>query len=114
MKRKCSKNLEAMSSYTELCLASSRAMLSLSLERGISLTVRSGRKGVSLHAETVESHPSRSISLSHGTTRGKLLGSIERTNVVQSQESSLKDVVASLVLAIDPPIKDYKIKIKEI
>lgn len=56
------------------------------------------------HAQAIEPHPSRSVTLAHRSARRKLLGAVKRTDVVKTEESSLEDVVAALVLAVDPPV----------
>jgi hypothetical protein len=55
------------------------------------------------HVETEESHPSSSISLSESTTSRQRLGSVERSNIVKSKETTFKDIVSIGILSVDPP-----------
>lgn len=60
-------------------------------------------KGNAQHVETEESHPSSSISLLQRSTSGERLGSVEETNVIQTKEASLEDVLTVEILSVDPP-----------
>ena len=55
------------------------------------------------HVETEERHPGSSVRLSERTASGQWLGPVERTNVVETQESSFKDIVSIGILSVDPP-----------
>lgn len=54
------------------------------------------------HVQAKERHPRSPISLTKLPARREWLRAIERANVVESQESTFKDVVATRVLAIYP------------
>lgn len=54
------------------------------------------------HVEAVECHPGRSISLSKLSTGRKRLRTVESTDVVQAEESTLEDVVSSRILSVYP------------
>src|SRR5262245_6754043 len=53
--------------------------------------------------ETVHRHPAGGVGLIEMGASGKCLVAIEYADIIQAQESSLEDVVAMYVLAIDPP-----------
>jgi len=55
------------------------------------------------HAKTVEGHPPSGVRLLKHTTSRERIGAVEETNVVETQETTLKDVLAIKVLAVDPP-----------
>jgi hypothetical protein len=57
------------------------------------------------HVEAEERHPGRSVGLSKDATGGKRLGSVEGSDVVESEETSLEDVVSASVLSVNPPAK---------
>ena len=57
-----------------------------------------------IHAQGKESHPRRAVRLAKRRSIRHGLRSIEESNVVQPQESTLKDVVALSILSIHPPI----------
>ena len=90
--------LEAMSSYVGLCLASSRAMLNLMISTSLD-----GAQTCDSHVETEEGHPGSSIRLSESTASGQWFRSVEWTNVVETEESSFKDIVSIGILSVDPP-----------
>ena len=56
-----------------------------------------------LHAETVKCHPGRSVSLTKRPSSGERLRSVENTNIIKSQESTLKDILSARILAVYPP-----------
>ena len=58
---------------------------------------------VDSHLEAVERHPRRTIRLTQASARRERLRTIEDTNIIKPEEPALKDIVPSLVLAIDPP-----------
>jgi len=55
------------------------------------------------HRETEESHPSSSIGLTHRSSSRETLGPVERTDVVETEETSFENVESVLILAVDPP-----------
>src|SRR5690606_32652675 len=55
------------------------------------------------HVEAVEAHPPRAVRLFEHAARGQGLGAVEEANVVEPQEAALEDVLAFLVLTVDPP-----------
>jgi hypothetical protein len=60
--------------------------------------------GADVHVQTEESHPSSSISLSEGSTSRQWLGSIERSNVIKTKETTFKDIVSIGILPVYPPV----------
>jgi hypothetical protein len=94
-----SKNLDAMSSYTGLCLANSRAMFNLKVKVNQNPSPSDGYS----HVQAEEGHPSGSIGLAKDTTSRQRFRAIESTDVVQAKEAALEDIVAALVLTVDPP-----------
>ena len=56
------------------------------------------------HVQAVERHPRSPVRLSQRPTRGQWLRPVEDTYVIETKETSFEDVVATLVLAIDPPV----------
>ena len=59
---------------------------------------------VDVHVQTEESHPSSTISLSESSTSWQWLGSVERTNVIKTKETTFKDIVSIGILPVYPPI----------
>ena len=57
------------------------------------------------HVKAVETHPSCAVGLLQDTTSGQRIRSVENTNVVESQETTLKDVLSVGIFAVDPPCK---------
>lgn len=57
------------------------------------------------HAKAVESHPPRTVGLLQNTTSRQGLGAVEQTDVVQTQETTLENVLAIEVFAVHPPRK---------
>jgi hypothetical protein len=55
------------------------------------------------HGEAVKGHPPSTVSLFKDTSRGQWLGTVEQTDIIESQETTLKDVLAIGIFAIDPP-----------
>ena len=55
------------------------------------------------HAKAVEAHPAGCVSLLESTAGGKRIGTVEETNVVQTEETTFKDVLALGILAVAPP-----------
>jgi len=60
--------------------------------------------GVDLHVQAEESHPSGTVSLSECSTSRQWLRSVERSNVIKTKETTLKDIVSIGILPVDPPI----------
>jgi hypothetical protein len=60
-------------------------------------------KGNVEHAQTVESHPARTVSLLQSAPGWKRLGAVEEANVVETQEAPFEDILAVQVFAIYPP-----------
>ena len=58
----------------------------------------------SSHVQAVESHPRRSVGLTEGAASGKRLRAVKHANVVETEEATLKHVIAALVLPVHPPI----------
>jgi hypothetical protein len=57
-----------------------------------------------VHVQTEESHPSGSISLSECSTSRQWLGSIERSNIIKTKETTFKDIVSIGILPVYPPV----------
>lgn len=57
------------------------------------------------HVQTEECHPSGPVGLTQSTTGRQRLGTVERSDVVETQESTLEHVVAVGILSVDPPGK---------
>ena len=55
------------------------------------------------HAQAVKRHPACAISLLEDASCWKRLGAVEKADVVQPKEASLKDILAVLVFSINPP-----------
>lgn len=55
------------------------------------------------HVETVKCHPSRSISLTKRPPSRQRFRTVENTDVIESQESTLEDILSACVLAVYPP-----------
>jgi hypothetical protein len=55
------------------------------------------------HVKTVKCHPGRSVSLAQLSASRQWLGTVEDTNVIKPQESTLEDVLSTCVFAIYPP-----------
>jgi hypothetical protein len=57
-----------------------------------------------VHVQTEESHPSGTISLSESSTGRQWLGSIERSNIIKTKETTFKDIVSIGILPVYPPV----------
>src|SRR4029453_19001558 len=60
------------------------------------------------HAEQIQAvhrHPARAVGLPQDPSGRKLHVAVEETDVVEPEEAALEDVVAELVLAVDPPVE---------
>jgi len=55
------------------------------------------------HIETEESHPCGPVCLAEGAPIRNGLRAIKRTNIVESKESTLKDILTVAVLPVHPP-----------
>ncbi|KAG9796365.1 Six-hairpin glycosidase, partial [Aureobasidium melanogenum] len=55
------------------------------------------------HAETIKSHPPSAVCLLEDAARGQWLGSVEQTDIVQAEETTLENVFPFVVLSINPP-----------
>jgi len=58
-----------------------------------------------VHVQTEESHPSSTISLSESSTSWQWLGSIERSNVIKTKETTFENIVSIGILPVYPPIR---------
>jgi len=62
------------------------------------------RKNVSpSHVKTVECHPSCSIGLAECSPSRQWFRTVEETNVIEPQESTLEDILSAGILAVHPP-----------
>ena len=55
------------------------------------------------HVQRVEGHPSSGISLLESTTTRERFRAVENTDVIQTEKTTLENVVSVRVLAVDPP-----------
>src|SRR5678815_1917902 len=61
------------------------------------------RQGNLQHVLAEESHPCRAVRLLEIPAVRQRRAAIKNTDVIQTEEAALKDIVAAAVLAIDPP-----------
>ena len=62
-------------------------------------------QGNGQHVETVHAHPRRAISLIDVPTGGQRRTAVKDADVVQPEKTTLENIVAVVVLAVDPPGK---------
>src|SRR6516225_7154408 len=62
-------------------------------------------EGNAQHVEAVHSHPTGAVGLLNVSAAGKYSAAVKNTDVVEPEETSLKDVLPFRVFAIYPPIK---------
>src|SRR5271156_5492772 len=55
------------------------------------------------HVLSEEAHPRSAVRLFKPATHGQCAGAIECADVVQPEEAALEDIVATGILAVDPP-----------
>jgi hypothetical protein len=56
-----------------------------------------------LHIKTIKRHPRRPIRLTQISPRRQRFRPIESTDIVQTKEPALEDIVAALIFPVDPP-----------
>jgi hypothetical protein len=98
--------LDAISSYTGLVFANSKAIFNLHRQcNAPSVTHYSilTLPPKDLHIETIKSHPRRPIRLTQISPSRQWLRPIESTDIVQTEEPALKNIVAALIFPVDPP-----------
>ncbi len=66
----------------------------------LAAAVQDGRHGG--HGQGIRRHPPRGVGLLQRAADGKV-GAVDRPDIVQPQEAALEEVVALLVLEVDPP-----------
>src|SRR5665213_3337041 len=57
------------------------------------------------HIKRIHSHPACSVSLLQPVVSGHFNTSVKYADIIQSQKSSLKDIVATGIFPVDPPGK---------
>src|SRR6266404_1398599 len=57
------------------------------------------------HVQAIHTHPTGAVRLFEVASRGEWRGAVKDSNVVEAQESALKNVCAIRVLAVHPPGK---------
>src|SRR5437868_12857385 len=55
------------------------------------------------HVQAVQGHPRGTVGLLQSTGHRERRRSVDRADVVETEESALEDIVSLVVLAIDPP-----------
>ena len=60
------------------------------------------------HIQAEESHPGSSVRLSEHPTIGERLGAIKRANVIESEETTLENVLPFFIFSV------YPLRIKEL